>query len=252
VTEQWEARDRLVQRKTRKHRAFSLIELLVVISVAVVLTGLMFPAMSSVREDAHSLICASNQRNLAMGIMMYSRSHRDGLPPSEPLDWEPPEPQQLMAAHQGLNRWNWDGIGLLFQEYYCDHGELFYCPSHHGEHSYERYAEFWKHHNSRTPPQIAKPVYTNFHYSGHKHWDSGQRRRLLDGYKLVLVTDGLRTFGDFNHKSGLNAIHGDGSVQWHEDGYGIRRMLPIDTISDQTAMHQYSRLWTAIEEFMVH
>ena len=33
------------------------------------------------------------------------------------------------------------------------------------------------------------PIYTNFHYCGDVDWESGQRRRLVDGNRLVLVTD---------------------------------------------------------------
>lgn len=247
-----ELREQLVQRPDRvvrsgRRSAFSLIELLVVISVAVILTGLMLPAMSSVREDARSIICASNQRQLAMAIFMYAREHQDELPYSEPLRWDPAAPQELMAAHHGDGRVEWDSLGLLFQWHYCEQGEVFYCPSHDGEHPFERYAASWQHPSGPTPPEFLETVYTNFHYCGDVEWESGQRRRLVDSNRLVLITDGLRTLSDFNHDYGLNAVHGDGSVRWHEDGLGVRRILPEGEIDDPAAQIQYSRLWDAIE-----
>ena len=65
-----------------KNRAFTLIELLVVIAVIAVLMGILMPVLSRVREQARMISCASNQKQLIMGLVGYATENDDNLPPS--------------------------------------------------------------------------------------------------------------------------------------------------------------------------
>ncbi|MHC4947463.1 MAG: type II secretion system protein [Planctomycetota bacterium] len=225
-------------------RGFSLIELLVVLAVALMLTGLLLPAMSGVRENARRIICSSNLRQQGMGTSLWARDHNDNLPPGAPLHWEDQAPQELMAAHQGgRHHVEWDGLGLLFAEHYCGSAEIFYCPSHHGEHTLDKYAEHW---SATARPR--EPVYTNYHYGGDVEWNDPQKRRkITDANILVLATDGLRTALDYNHQTGMNVLFGDGSVRWEDDQGSIIHLLPGGPITDPDLLIEYARLWSLIE-----
>lgn len=52
--------------------AFSLIELLVVLAIIVVLAGMLLPAVRLVRDQARSLRCQSDLRQLALGSRVYA------------------------------------------------------------------------------------------------------------------------------------------------------------------------------------
>ncbi len=61
-------------------RAFTLVEVLVVIAVIAILAGLLFPSFARAREQARKSSCISNLHQLGIGIAMY-RSDYDGINP---------------------------------------------------------------------------------------------------------------------------------------------------------------------------
>ncbi len=68
-------------RPFRGRPAFTLIELLVVIAVIAILAAILFPVFAQARGRARQIHCASNTRQLALGILMYTQDHDDTLPP---------------------------------------------------------------------------------------------------------------------------------------------------------------------------
>ena len=63
-----------------KRRAFTLIELLVVIGIISVLMAILLPALSVARENAKSLACLSNLRQLSLAAQMYCDRYRGSFP----------------------------------------------------------------------------------------------------------------------------------------------------------------------------
>lgn len=62
-------------------RAFTLVELLVVVAVIAILLGILLPALSRSREAARSAICLSNLRQAATICRAYANEH-DGFGPA--------------------------------------------------------------------------------------------------------------------------------------------------------------------------
>src|SRR5512143_3492533 len=60
-------------------RAFTLIELIVVISILVLLAAILFPALGSSREQARTVACCANIHQLAASLLNYEAAN-ESLP----------------------------------------------------------------------------------------------------------------------------------------------------------------------------
>jgi prepilin-type N-terminal cleavage/methylation domain-containing protein/prepilin-type processing-associated H-X9-DG protein len=61
-------------------QGFTLIELLVVISIIAILAGMLLPAINMVREGARKANCGNNQRQIILGMNVYSNDNDQAWP----------------------------------------------------------------------------------------------------------------------------------------------------------------------------
>jgi prepilin-type N-terminal cleavage/methylation domain-containing protein len=85
----------------RRGRAFTLIELLIVIAIIALLAALLLPALNSARGTARQSVCLSNQRQISLGMLSFASDNRDLLPGT---NGQPGGP----VTHYGL------GLGQVF------------------------------------------------------------------------------------------------------------------------------------------
>lgn len=68
-------------RQTSKHRAFTLVELLVVIGIVALLISILLPALNKARQTANAVKCASNLRQITIGWLIYANANRGASVP---------------------------------------------------------------------------------------------------------------------------------------------------------------------------
>jgi prepilin-type N-terminal cleavage/methylation domain-containing protein/prepilin-type processing-associated H-X9-DG protein len=100
---------------THRHhlRGFTLVELLVVIGIISVLIAILLPALNKARQAAKTVQCASQMRQIALSILMYTQDSDGWCPPAI-------EKNSIWLDSQCLRRLNRHG--------YITNIHLLYCP----------------------------------------------------------------------------------------------------------------------------
>jgi prepilin-type N-terminal cleavage/methylation domain-containing protein/prepilin-type processing-associated H-X9-DG protein len=92
------------------HRGFTLVELLVVISIIGVLVGLLLPAIQAARAAGRRTQCQNNIRNVAMGILAYANLYGKfppaGVITDDPNKQNPGNPPIQVPRNQGIVSWH--------------------------------------------------------------------------------------------------------------------------------------------------
>lgn len=219
--------------RVTSNRAFSLIDTLVSMSVVFVLITLLMPSLRNAQEMARRVVCASNLRQITIGVALYADEQGGVLPPSVFL-----RPQGVFGSRGiqsdemvtlrldnpfgGLFGQEWDGLGFLYSAEYLPAPKLYYCPSHAGEHRYSRYESVWGGQGA---------IVGNFHYRGVGP-NGTSILAAIEPSTSAILADGLRRQSDFNHRHGINVALVDLSVRWLPDPHGdLKRLLPTASTS---------------------
>ena len=94
----------------RQHSGFTLVELLVVITIIGILMGLLIPAVNAARETARKSQCATNMKNLALAGVQHD-VQKNALPGfiqsfgTFDSGMDPSDPANTPANHLKLGTW---------------------------------------------------------------------------------------------------------------------------------------------------
>lgn len=109
-------------------RAFTLVELLVVIGIIAILIAILMPALTAARRQSQRLVCLSNLRELSTMLRIYATQNKDAFPIGC---------IEQSAFNYVVNFNNGVGgsavcrtsIGLLYEARLMTSAKAFYCPS---------------------------------------------------------------------------------------------------------------------------
>ena len=102
-----------VNRAGHLHRGFTLVELLVVISIIAVLISLLLPALSHARSLALRIVCASNMQQVGVALAEYSDEYRGQYPLGNTASWPFGVFSGNYITMQNENYPTW-GLGMLY------------------------------------------------------------------------------------------------------------------------------------------
>jgi prepilin-type N-terminal cleavage/methylation domain-containing protein/prepilin-type processing-associated H-X9-DG protein len=109
-----------------KYRGFSLIELLIVISIIAVLLAIMVPSISNTKQHAKAVLCQSNLRELTTSLLMYELEN-ETFPNGWKFSDTPPEGGFLGTQKDKIGLW-W--INYISKFISIDKKKvIFKCPS---------------------------------------------------------------------------------------------------------------------------
>lgn len=213
--------------------AFSLIELLVVISIIALLISLLLPALARTRRMGQSAVCGSNQRQVLQGMHNYHISERnipaltrahDATPPFQ-TDSELFVPTWLSAAvwHATASKSLFVNFGVIWQARMYDSPQVFYCPA--------QSHPVFQYDTDPNPWEFDPNGHTISNGDGFKLWSdvftSYTRRLGLSKLQFDQLHPGVAIIADVNmqpvyvrthhNAEGFNYATLDGAVTWTND-----------------------------------
>ncbi len=108
----------------RIKEGFTLIELLVVVAIIAVLVAILLPALGMARDAAKRATCATNERQLMVGVFSYANDYNGFLPPQNRWWYGHPNVFDGTGSDVPIA----ESFATVYRDGYVSDKNAFYCP----------------------------------------------------------------------------------------------------------------------------
>jgi prepilin-type N-terminal cleavage/methylation domain-containing protein len=235
--------------ESMRRKAFTLVELLVVIGIIAILIGILLPTLSRARESAKRTACLSNVRELGNAFRLYAAANKDVIPIGCVGVIGPPSANEMQFSYVV----NWNPLsggtgtvpktlqmGCLASAGLAKSPKTYYCPSETSDplFQYNSPENVWPFDKTPTDPHLTTKGlgHTRFGYNTRpmcawpvtadplpfiftcRDYASNQigfprQAKMKNKAILCDISIDLQTIKN-RHKQGLNVLYANGSGQW--------------------------------------